>query len=370
MKPKLLILPLTVMLLTGLTTPVPAAISQQREQAILEGATSQNNNTNFYDRRSEGWYWYEDEEAERKKKLEEYKKKQAQIAIQMQPKEQPENPIKVPIVDAKTGELQPTIVIQAQTPTVKPLSAEWLKQKMPEMLQAAIDRPFEADGSPSKEAKAYMYMQRLTLDKAQNFSKAATTITQLDPFLDENSRVPIDSAANRAFLQNNDKNEEIIVKRLAQKVGLWFIFDSSCSFCLAQYAYLKDFKIMNNFTTMNISMDGTRLSNMDANEVIYPDQGQAKTLKIRITPTIVMLHPPNNYYIVSQGLMSPAALLSRILLVADQNNLLTKQERDLLDPYQKGVLTPEQIEKMQKVQGDLDKDPTKIVDMINKAVGY
>lgn len=352
------------------------AASEQRSASIENQPQSQNS-PNFYDRRSEGWYWYDDPEIKRKQELEKQKKlleqdQKKKLAEQAQPVviEQPKIAVKqVDILDPNTQKLNQPIVVQADEPKVKPLSADWLKQHMPERLMRAIDNPFDKDGRPSNDTKAYMYMQRLALDKSQNFSKAANILTQTDPFLDETSRVPVDTAANKVFSMALEKDKEEITKHLSKFTGLWFFFDTSCSFCHSQYQYLKDFRIAHNFKIMMISMDGSRLPSMSASENVLPDRGQAKRLQLKVTPSIVLVAPPNNFYVVSQGLITPESLLSKILLVAEQQNLLTQEQKQKLDPYSKGVLTPEQIAKMQKVEDTLNNDPTKIVDLIKQAVG-
>lgn len=359
---------LTALILMANTFNVQSATEQR--QAAVQNQPNTQTSANFYDRRSEGWYWYEDPEIKRKEALE----KQRKLLEQQRKAEEakikpPVEPKMVDLYDPETKQYNQPIVVQASEPQPKALSAEWLKKVMPETLMRAIDRPFESDGSPSAETKAYMYMQRLALDKSQNFSKAATTLTQTDPFLDETARVPVDTATNKVFSIALDEDKKKITNHLSKFTGLWFFYDSTCSFCVSQYQYLKDFRIENNFKIMMISMDGKRLPNMDNNEIILPDRGQAKKLRLRITPSIVLVAPPNNFYVLSQGLMTQDSLLTKILLVADQTNLLTKEQKERLDPYSKGVLTPDQIARMQKVENDLNNDPTKIVDVIKQAVG-
>jgi len=60
---------------------------------------------------------------------------------------------------------------------------------------------------------------------------------------------------------------------------------------------------------------------------------------------------------------------SKILLVAEQQNLLPKHLKDKLDPYSKGVISPQQMNRMQAVEKELNDDPTKIVDYIKQVVG-
>lgn len=355
MKTKVLVLTAA---LTLLVSNGYSGLTEQRQQAVSNQPNTQTSE-NFYERRSEGWFWYEDPELKKKKE-----QKQVVVAPPVVPQ-----PKQVNIYDPVTQKYNEPIVVQAAPAQPKPLSTEWLKVNMPKALQAALDNPTDEKGRPSKEVEAYMYMQRLALDKSQNFSKAATTVTQLDPFLDETNRVPVDTASNRVFIAAAENDKKEILKYLSKTTGLWFFYDTSCSFCTAQYEFLKDFKVDNNFKIFNISMDGKRLPKMDNNEIILPDKGQAVNLRLRITPSIVLLAPPNNFYVVSQGLITQSSLESKILLVAEQQNLLPKHLKDKLDPYSKGVITPQQMKRMQQVENELNNDPTKIVDLIKKAVG-
>ncbi len=346
-----------------------------QRQAAIENQPETQNSANFYDRRSEGWYWYDDPEAKKREALKkEMLLKEAQAKAQKQMEQQSPPKVEVPsrtvnIYDPETKKYNEPIVVQASEPQMKPLSAEWLNANMPKMLNKALNNPYDKNGNPSSEMEAYMYAQRLALDMSQNFAKSATTLTQTDPFLDETVRVPVDDAANKVFNIALEKDKEEITKHLSQFTGIWFFYDSTCSFCVAQYNYLKDFKIKHNFKIMMISTDGKRLPNMGNDEIVLPDRGQAKRLKLRITPSIVLVAPPNNFYVVSQGLITTDSLLTKILMVADKQNLLTQAQKEKLDPYSKGVLTPEQIKKMQKVETDLNKDPTNIVSLIKQAVG-
>ena len=346
-----------------------------QRQAAIENQPETQSSANFYDRRSEGWYWYDDPEAKKREALKkEMLLKEAQAKAQKQMEQQSPPKVEVPsrtvnIYDPETKKYNEPIVVQASEPQMKPLSAEWLNANMPKMLNKALNNPYDKNGNPSSEMEAYMYAQRLALDMSQNFAKSATTLTQTHPFLDETVRVPVDDAANKVFNIALEKDKEEITKHLSQFTGIWFFYDSTCSFCVAQYNYLKDFKIKHNFKIMMISTDGKRLPNMGNDEIVLPDRGQAKRLKLRITPSIVLVAPPNNFYVVSQGLITTDSLLTKILMVADKQNLLTQAQKEKLDPYSKGVLTPEQIKKMQKVETDLNKDPTNIVSLIKQAVG-
>ena len=65
MKSKLLFLSAALALQV---TQLSAALTEQRQQALVNQPITQTSE-NFYDRRSEGWYWYEDPEAKKKQKV-------------------------------------------------------------------------------------------------------------------------------------------------------------------------------------------------------------------------------------------------------------------------------------------------------------
>ena len=77
----------------------------------------------------------------------------------------------------------------------EPFSAKWLQQNMPKLLERAID-------SPNKEnVEAYLYAQRVAMDKSQVYAESARRVVASDPFLDENNRVPLSTYAKPSFLK-------------------------------------------------------------------------------------------------------------------------------------------------------------------------
>ena len=255
----------------------------------------------FIERKSEGWFFYKD------------------------PKEKlPPPPAIVP----------PPKMEQAQTPkkenTVEPFSVKWLRESMPKLLDAAID-------DPTKEnVEAYMYAQRVAMDKSQRYAEMTTRVVAADPFLDENNRVPIATYTKPFFLRNAQAGVSEALKHVATVGGLWVFFDSKCSFCRPQVNTVQKLAKEYGFVTKFISMDGLSLPNVPEFE---KNTGQASVLNLRITPTTVLVVPPNNYYIVSQGMMAQDQLSERIIIAADSNNLLPKEITLKIHTYDRGVLT-------------------------------
>jgi conjugal transfer pilus assembly protein TraF len=251
----------------------------------------------FFDRKGEGWYWYHD------------------------PKDKP--PSKAAPPPKPTG--------TPSTPKKdEPFSVEWLRQNMPVLLDRAVN-------DPTKEnVEAYLYAQRVAMDKSQRYAEQTQRVVAADPFLDENNRVPLATYAKPFFLRKADEGKEEALKYLSGVAGIWVFFDSKCDFCRPQVQTATEMAKRYGLITKFISMDGKGLPNLPE---FTKNTGQAQTLGLRITPTTVLVVPPNNYYIVSQGMMAQDQLADRIILAAESNNLLPADVASKVRAYDRGVLT-------------------------------
>lgn len=256
----------------------------------------------FIERKSEGWFFYKD------------------------PKElpPPPPPIIVPPKPVEPAKKAP------EKDQQEPFSVSWLRENMPKLLDAAID-------DPTKEnVEAYMYAQRVAMDKSQRYAEMTTRVVAADPFLDENNRVPIATYTKPFFLRNAQAGISDALTHVAKVGGLWVFFDSKCSFCQPQVNTVQEIAKQYGFVTKFISMDGKTLPNVPE---FVNNTGQASILNLRITPTTVLVVPPNNYFIVSQGMMAQDQLAERIIAAADSNELLPKEIALKIHTYDRGVLT-------------------------------
>lgn len=126
------------------------SVSDGREPSVsvLDGAP-------FYDDKERGWFWYESPDPE-------------EDMAEIEPPLPPPPPAPPPA-----------------PPGPKPLSAEWFRKNMEKYRDKAIDDPTHENVS------AYMYLQRVMLDKAEKFAEASQHVVMADAVLDENSRRPI-----------------------------------------------------------------------------------------------------------------------------------------------------------------------------------
>jgi conjugal transfer pilus assembly protein TraF len=248
----------------------------------------------FFQGKEEGWFWYKD------------------------PKERP-----VP-VPPKPQSTQP-----AKQKEAEPLSVEWLKKQMPVLLDRAIDNPTR------ENVEAYLYAQRLAMDKSQRFAEMSQRVVYSDPFLDENNRVPIASFAKSSFLNGIDQAADAGLKHLATVAGLWVFFDSRCQHCRVHAETIEAMRKKHGFVVKYISLDGKGLPNIPA---WVPDLGQSGTLNVRMTPATVLVAPPNHFLVVSQGMMAQTQIEERMLVAAESEELLPQELLADVRRYDRGVL--------------------------------
>jgi conjugal transfer pilus assembly protein TraF len=260
--------------------------------------------TQFLKGKEDGWWWYIDP---------------------------PSPPKPLPPTEAKPApkpDEKPT-ESKKEEPKKNAFSVVWLRENLEKLRVIAID-------NPSKEnVTAYLYAQRMMMDKSSNFADIAARIGKTDPLLDEASRVPISTAMRMGYSRGEVVNRKALLKSLADKGGLWFFFDSRCSFCVLQSDILARMGQQHGFIVKNISLDGKKLPEMTDFVV---DQGQFKSLGLKITPTVVLAVPPKDVLVVSQGGMSMPEIEERILLAAEDRGMLSKDEIKLLHPGMRGVV--------------------------------
>lgn len=275
----------------------------------------------WYKRHREGWWWG-NESSDKPK-----------------PPPAPVPAPKAPTADAKQAPAQPK---------TEAFSAVWLRENLPKLLDKAIDNPSQ------ENVAAYLYAQRALLDKSQNFENSARLVIATDPMLDENNRVPIASFARAVADRKSDEGITEGLKYLAQKAGLWVFYDSSCLYCQPQVDIVNRVARQSKMPVQYIALDGKPVAPLKVGEFVE-NQGAAQSLGITMTPTTVLVVPPNGYYIISQGLMAESDLRERIVTAAQAQNLLPKEVLAKVRVFDRGVLSPKDLE------SGASKDPAEIV---------
>ena len=194
--------------------------------------------------------------------------------------------------------------------------------------------------NPTKENVAnYMYAQRVVLDKSQNFSERVKEVVATDPFLDENNRVPLAQFAQVEFTRQERRGRAEALDFIAKSAGIWVFIDKPEK-CTACAAYVNDVLLSPVGGIKKEHGFSVRVVDVSTEAGI----NAARRLSLTVTPTTVLVIPPNGYYLVSQGLMSSERLHERIVIAAKTNGLLTPEQMVKINPYGKGVMSKADID--------------------------
>ena len=235
----------------------------------------------------------------------------------------------------------------AVRPPPKPeqkVDVQWLRENYKKLEELAINDP------TSDNVAAYLYVKRITLDKSQRFSDKVTEVTNQDPLLNENNRIPYASSGAQSIRNANNRAQQEAVRELASVGGLMIFVDGSCRFCVMQMPIMRALRADFGVETLVVSLDGTRPKNYTGPMV--RDNGMFKKLDLKLTPSIVYVHRPkaykggqdnNLYRIVSQGYYAQDELVKQIAFAAHSTKILSARTMLDLDVWQRGVASTDDL---------------------------
>ncbi len=279
--------------------------------------------TSFADAPAHGWFWY-------------------QVPPPPPPKaaSQPAapQPVKVPVKPKPP--VKTASAPQAAASQPKVLTVEWLKKHLEQARIKAIDNP------TTENVGVYLALQKIMFDKARNFALAGQRALRKYPALNPGTFVPLNASSLRDFNAYKNQVRPVALKYVSKHAGLWFFFDSTCVFCGREAVQLgglrRDYP---DFYVLPISVDHKPLPHFNKpGDFWVSDYGQAKRLHISLYPTVVLVWPPNHFAYVAQGEENQAVIESNILQVAADHKLLPPAYASWVRPYERGVLTPLQIQ--------------------------
>ena len=330
--PRRVCAPRAVLLLVALA--LPAALAAEPQLATNDPQDLET----FFDRKEEGWFWYRDAAEEER------------LPLPLRPL--PPAPPPAPPAPPTPPPVAPPPAAPAPLPGPPVFSVQWLRKKLPELREIAIDEPSE------ENVAAYMYAQKVMMDKAGTFATVWQTVLRKDPLLDENNRFPIGSTFKLMALREQDKARYTALRALNQKAGLFYFFRSDCDYCHAQTPLLYSFAREFNFFIFMVSLDGKPLPGMRPDEYVV-DQGQARQMGISVVPAIVLAAPPKDLFVITQGYLTYHALQNRIYLAAEDLGLIPPDLKIAAHPMERGVLAPDVLADAAAL--GLENDPAKMV---------
>jgi conjugal transfer pilus assembly protein TraF len=211
------------------------------------------------------------------------------------------------------------------------LSVEWIKENLEKYKVWAIDNP-----TPENVA-AYMYLQRVILDKSQRFAEQVKHVVQLDPYLDQGTRRPISSYGGAQFSKEAMVVRQRLLAHIAEQAGIFFFFQGGCGHCETQAPVLKSLQERHGFIVFPISIDGRALQNGLFTKFVL-DRGQARRLQVIQTPAL-FLGKPNTRDIIplGQSTLSRDQLEERILTAARDAGWVTPEEYNRTRGFNAGM---------------------------------
>ena len=317
----------------------------------------------FYSKKEEGWFWYQenfendDEDLSNEnyeitlkgidKKLDKEKKtEKANINPKVQGQEEKDILPQASIIITKDFNLEVNnknkdkennysekTNIKSTNPIINLISKDYkievgedglirsksLKNVMPEALNKALDNP------TYQNVLTYYLLMQMAMNKSETFSKVSSTLSLLNPSLDESSkRAQFPKALLLETNQKQKENEEKLFE-IAKSSGIIFVYKGECPYCqsaISQLALLNKF----NFKIIAVNVDGKFKE--EINQYAYRhvfDQGIVGVLGIINVPSFVLVVPNSKKQIavVSSSLIKDSDLVSRII---SGYELLMKEE--------------------------------------------
>lgn len=189
-------------------------------------------------------------------------------------------------------------------------STAWIRDNLPVLRDRAIDTP-----SP-ENVRAYLYVQRLALDRASEFQSAVSFVTSADPYLDQVTRFPTSAKGVAVGERLAERGREDTLFDLSSRAGIWFFYRSDCQYCHEMVGILLMLERKYGFSITPISLDGQPLDPRLPRFVI--DRGQGAQLGVEATPSMFLVRPPDltNIVPIAQGFVSLGDMEERIVRMA------------------------------------------------------
>lgn len=245
----------------------------------------------YWDRARNGWHFYE-------------------------PTPKPERKPELPSPQPR-AQHQPT---QAKPLQPAPLSAEWIRQKLPEYRDRAIDDP------TPENVELVAYLERLAMDKSEQYAKARTRVSMMNPALDETARSPISSLQQTAAKATRSVAKEAALATIAERAGLMYFYSSTCPYCARQEPILERVQANIGLSILPISLDGGPPPTWRHVDYVV-NQHHAAELGVMVTPTLVVADTvTGQLHNLAAGLRTDQEIETRLLELGVSNGWISQLE--------------------------------------------
>lgn len=224
------------------------------------------------------------------------------------------------------------------------VTVKWLQENYRLLEERAIDDPTD------ENVAAYLYVRRISMDKSQRFSQKVTEVTNADPLLNENNRIPYASAGAQSIRSANRSAQERAARELAAVGGLVVFVDSDCRFCATQMPIVNALRAQYGMEALVVSLDGKRPRGYDG--PIVRDNGLYRKLNLKLTPSVVYVARPraykdgkdeNQYRVIAQGFYAQDELVKQLAYAGHTTRLLTSATMRDLAVWDRGVTSTDDL---------------------------
>ncbi|WP_443743351.1 conjugal transfer protein TraF [Sutterella sp.] len=286
-----------------LAAGLASACAMSYAVTATEAVENQPQNT-FYRSGAEGWYWYQDPKPEDEPLLEE----------PPAPEVAKEDKAPEPPKEVQEAKVEPA-----------PFSLKWVQEMIPKYQELAWDNPTQ------ENVQAFFLIQRFAMDRANKFADVAQQVVVGNALLDEGMRRPLASFATTYVDRAAADKADALLKKIAQKAGIFFFFRSDCRFCEAQAPILGYLEQLG-FDILAVSLDGGELQSRKFKNTKI-DSGQAQALGVQATPAMFLMNEDGQFSPIGQTVLSLGELRRRILLVASREGWISDDEFKTTQPF-------------------------------------
>lgn len=257
----------------------------------------------FYEAKRGGWFWYE-------------KDPQPQEPVEVPPVPPPPPPV--------AAESHPSEQSPVAGPT--PLSSAWLKDNLPRYLETAIDNP------TPENVQSFLYLQRLSMDRAEAFNDAVEKVVALNPFFDETVRRPTATFAAQQLDQMAMRARQDLLRQISERAGIWFLYDSSCVMCELQVPVLQVLAGQG-YVVYPVSLDGATINeSLLGPSKIETSGALVNKLGVSNLPAVFLVTSEGQFELIAESVQSVTDMQNRIVLAALRAGLITQAEIDATEP--------------------------------------
>lgn len=210
-----------------------------------------------------GWFWYEEPVEE--EQIEAAESPESTVVIREKaPEEHQTAPVvnrkftdrSIKVADIDENSMDRYIEGLPRTPGGE-LFARDLKEILPKSLELAVDNP-----SPVNVLR-YFTLQRMTMNKSENFATESRRLVMLSPELDEMGGAVRPLKLREEAERNEERELASVLASLREKVILVYVYQGSCPYCrqgVSEINILAD----EGFRVVGISLDGIIIDELKA----------------------------------------------------------------------------------------------------------